>query len=135
MRTPRVAFKDEKGDEAYWFPLASKMEEMNPSPWVTVEESEKREACEKDFEYAVWFSSGRDLVEEFAFVGVWPLGRNTWKDFSCRRMWLPILGVEDGMPFPHFGLQRAKGNDDVVIKKGSKPWLARFLGDFREGHY
>ena len=30
VRTPRFTIKEENGEDAYWFPPASKMEEMNP---------------------------------------------------------------------------------------------------------
>lgn len=39
---------------------------------------------------------GCDLVEEFVAAGVWPLGRNTWKDLNYERVRLPIFGIEEG---------------------------------------
>lgn len=65
-------------------------------------------------------------------MGVWPLGYSTWKDFSCERMMLPILGVEAGMPFPHFGPQGAEGEDDDVIKKGIKGLAHKILWEISE---
>lgn len=51
-------------------------------------------------------------MEGFVAAGVWPLGCNTWKDFSCEKMRLQIFGVEEGVPFPRFGLQRAEGESE-----------------------
>ena len=53
VRTPRYTTKDEKGDEVFRFAPASKMKEMNPMPQVVGEDNERREACQKVFEYAV----------------------------------------------------------------------------------
>lgn len=68
-------------------------------------------ACEKAFEYMVWFCGMRDPVEGFVATKVWPLGRNTWKDFSCEKMRLSIFSVE-GAPFPLVGLQMAAGESE-----------------------
>lgn len=73
--------KDKNGEEVFWFALALKMKEMNPSPWVVGEDIERQEACEKALDNVVRFNGGHDLVEEFVGSGVWPLDRNTWRNF------------------------------------------------------
>jgi hypothetical protein len=92
----RFVFKVENGDDAYRYLLASKMEVMNPITYVAAEKSDEQRACKKAFGYAVQFSSGSDLVEEFLAAGVWPLGHNTWKDFTCANVRLPLYGPEEG---------------------------------------
>lgn len=72
------------------------MEEMAPSSCIMAMESDCWTACERAFEYAVRFRGGRDLVEEFVAARVWPLGRNTWKNFNYERVRLPIFGIEEG---------------------------------------
>jgi hypothetical protein len=42
------------------------------------------------FEFAVRLSSSHDLVEKFLVAGVWPLGRNMWKEFTYADVSLPL---------------------------------------------
>jgi len=47
-------------------------------------------------------------------------------------MRLLILGAEEGVPFPLFGLQRAKGKVDIIIKKGVKGLAHKILWESSE---
>jgi hypothetical protein len=132
VRTPRYTTEDEKDEEVFRFDHASKMKEMNPLPQVVGEDNKRREACHKAFKYAAHFSGGHDLVEEFVVAGVWPLGHNTWKNFSFKRIWLPIFGVEEGIPFPHFSLQRVEGEIDDMIKRCAEGQAQDILWDMWE---
>lgn len=91
----RYIFKDENGEDPYRYPFAVKMEVSNPLTHVAAEKSNAWRACERAFELAIRISCGRGLVEEFLASGVWPLGHNTWKEFTCVGVALPLYASVD----------------------------------------
>jgi hypothetical protein len=66
-----------------------------------------RQACDKVFALACQYSKGCDLVEEMVAAKFWPLGKSR-PSFKVEMVHLPIYGLADGIPFPHFGIKLSK---------------------------
>lgn len=107
MKSPRYVFKDENGNDTYRYPLVAKMDIPNLVTFMSAEKSDTQRACERAFKFAVRLRSSHDLVEKFLAAGVWPLGRNTWKEFTYADVSLPLYCPQNPVPFPHFSIEKA----------------------------
>jgi hypothetical protein len=60
--------------------------------------SNEQRAYEKSIKFVVRFSNGRDIVEEFVATRVWPLDRNTYKEFTLDDVSLPLMVLRASCP-------------------------------------
>lgn len=107
-RCRRKQFKMRMGKILWFYPLASKMDLLETEICVEPRDTKGRKACEKAFDFACRYSSGRDLVEEFLAANIWPLGRKcwpvNWRDLDFKQERLPWCGTDETVPFPLLGL-------------------------------
>ena len=105
VQTFGVTSTHEDGKKITLYPLASVMTKMKPFAKVTPSEEmmPHREACNKAFALALWYSRGRDLVEEMVATKFWPLGTSR-PSFKIEMVNLPVYGEAKGVPFPYFGI-------------------------------
>jgi hypothetical protein len=83
--------------------LASIMSEMKPLSKVipSDEMTPEREACNRAFALACWYSRGRDLVEEMVASNYGPLGKRN-PEFTIEMVNVPVYGLVEGVPCPRF---------------------------------
>lgn len=136
-KVPVMTFHRNDGTDIDIHPLASTMSVMKTVSCVSPKNTESRRACEKAFEFACRFSSGRDLVEEFLAAGVWPLGQNCWKKYKLKEMSLPLygLGVDEPVPFPRFGLEKPRGKSDEEVVAEVETKAKEILGAMSDREY
>jgi hypothetical protein len=123
------------GIDTVTYPLASKMSLLVAERRVQPKMTEGRKACEKAFELACRFSSGRDLVEEFLAADIWPLCFGSWKDCKFRKVALPLYGTDEPVYFPVFGLTRPKGKSSKRIVAEVEAKAREILGPMRKLEY
>ena len=68
---------------------------------------EGREACDRAFALACWYSRGWDLVEEMVAANYWPLGRNR-SAMTIEMVNLPVFDEGVGVPFPNLVSRRRR---------------------------
>lgn len=64
-KVPELTVRGEDGGDTEVYPLASKISSLEAETRMDTKDTESRWVCEKAFDFACRYSSGRDLVEEF----------------------------------------------------------------------
>jgi hypothetical protein len=129
IRTVGLKRKDKDGKEDL---VRSLMGTFKPKSIIPPVKTSLQVACEKAFDLASRVCSGRDLVEEFLAAGIYPLGRDTWTDFTIEKMELRYLDEGVHMPFPRFGLSRPKSENDGKFVRRIEEEANKILGDYSD---
>ena len=96
----KIAFSGSSG--AFFYPLAAKVEEFDHVTKADFQRTAPgyKECCSA-FASAARVIGGRDFIEEYLAVKVWPLTRG-WLPNSFKK--IQVVGLRDELPFPDFGL-------------------------------
>jgi hypothetical protein len=136
IQTYSVNRSFEDGTKVVCHPLASVMSEMKPLSKVALSEetTPEREACDRVFALACWYSGGRDLVEEMVASNCWPLSKKQ-PEFTIEMVNVPVYGPVEGVPFPRFGIELKEGEDKKAFATMVEDGAREIVGKITDKEY